>query len=138
MPEDENDDERERPSHDVIPVPLVAKRPKRSEEQLEEHTFESMRGERVVVWSNGVRFGGRLVGADEDDLYLRGDTRYWALPLSNVSSVALEDDTRRPMGADAPGFREAMAQAEGDVDVERDGDVAADGDMTAAPGDDGD
>ncbi len=62
------------------------------------YTLEAMKGEDVVVRANGFTYRGRLIGADESDLYLRGEMRWIVLPLSSVTRVALEDKRPRHLG----------------------------------------
>jgi hypothetical protein len=52
--------------------------------------LDEMRGARVVVRANGFIYRGILVGADENDLYLKGELRYLVLPLATVTSLELE------------------------------------------------
>lgn len=60
--------------------------------------LEALRDVRVVVIANGVRYGGVLMGADETDLYLRGEFRYIVMPLHQVSSVVREEPDRTRLG----------------------------------------
>lgn len=45
----------------------------------------------VVVYANGVKYQGVLLGADEDELYLRTSTRYLTIRMDLVSTLDLAD-----------------------------------------------
>jgi hypothetical protein len=77
----------------------VVKRPVRDE--LPAFSLETLKGERVVVRANGFAYEGVLIGADEGELYLRGDLRYVVLPLSTVSSVVPAPASHAPLGLPA-------------------------------------
>jgi hypothetical protein len=87
-------------------VLLAATKPKRTDdgEALPPHTFELLKGRRVDVVANGFSYQGTLVGADESDLYLKGDLRWLVLPLATVRSVKEAPVKERPLGTSAPGF----------------------------------
>jgi hypothetical protein len=51
-----------------------------------------MRFKDVVVVSSGFVYRGQLLGADETDLYLKGQFRYLVLPLERVASIRLASD----------------------------------------------
>lgn len=63
--------------------------PKRGEDARAFH-LDEMRGALVVVRANGFIYRGVLVGADENDLYLKGELRYLVLPLASVTGLELE------------------------------------------------
>ncbi len=46
----------------------------------------------MVVRSNGFTVRGRLEGVDEDDVYLRGEFRWFVLPMSTITSVRRDPD----------------------------------------------
>ncbi|MFO8057661.1 MAG: hypothetical protein R6V10_10215 [bacterium] len=52
------------------------------------HYFRS----RVEVKAQGILYRGFLVGADEDFLYLIGETMYLTIPMENVTSVRREEE----------------------------------------------
>ncbi len=56
------------------------------------------------VVANGFSYQGTLIGADDQDLYLKGDLRWLVLPLSTVSSVQEAPAKERGLGVRAPGF----------------------------------
>jgi hypothetical protein len=92
----------------VIPAGFAAVVPKRGEgdpEELRPHSFEALKGEHVVVRSNGFDVRGVLVGADEGELYLRGEMRWVVLPLHTITSVRRQPPPDRPLGGprDWPG-----------------------------------
>ena len=51
------------------------------------HSFARLLRRRVVVVAEGITYRGVLCGADETDLYLRGELRWLVLPLEKVRSV---------------------------------------------------
>lgn len=85
---DEDDASEERDALvDVIPVAFTTVVKKRLDEDLKPFTLESMKGEAVIVRANGFEYRGKLVGADEGEIYLRSETRWIVLPLAIVTSV---------------------------------------------------
>ncbi|HEY4223888.1 MAG TPA: hypothetical protein VGO62_21180 [Myxococcota bacterium] len=58
------------------------------------YDFEALQGEAVHVRANGFSYRGVLVGADEGELYLRGELRWVILPLHSITSVALDKPPR--------------------------------------------
>jgi|GEM_PF-1300333 len=50
---------------------------------------------RVEVKSQGILYRGFLVGADEDFLYLIGETMYLTIPMENVTSVRPEQGSEK-------------------------------------------
>lgn len=65
-------------------------------------TFESLKGERVVVRANGFVYRGVLIGADEGELYLRGEMRWVVLPLADISDVQPDRARDWPLGGWRP------------------------------------
>ena len=61
------------------------------------YDFAALKGVAVVVRANGFTYRGVLIGADDSDLYLRGEMRYLVLPLGDVTSVSPEKPPR-PLG----------------------------------------
>jgi len=55
-------------------------------------SLEALRWKRVLVRANGITYRGVLIGADEDELYLKGELRYLVLPMERVTSLRLEDE----------------------------------------------
>ena len=49
-------------------------------------------GRRVVLRVGGFDVAGEFRGADEDDVYLRGELRWFVYPMSSVTGVRLVDD----------------------------------------------
>ena len=91
----------------ALPVALAATRPKRREpEELSRHDFARLKGQEVLVHASGFQYRGVLVGADETELYLRSETRWWVLPLERVTSVGRAKRALVPPAA-PPGFDEA-------------------------------
>jgi len=65
-------------------------------------------GRRVRLRVNGFDVEGRFDGADEDDVYLRGELRYFVYPQSVVTGLVVldrdddDDDTDKNDDDDAP------------------------------------
>ncbi|MCC7072950.1 MAG: hypothetical protein IT383_16620 [Deltaproteobacteria bacterium] len=76
--------------HDVVPVPIAQTVARRVREQLPTFTLEGLKGAQVRVRANGFDYRGVLVGADEHELYLRGELRWVVLPLADVTEVRPE------------------------------------------------
>ena len=92
MPDDDDD-------HDggldlIVPAGFAVTIPKRDEEpgRLRVHSFEQLKHRAVVVIANGFTYRGVFVGADEDELYLRGEFRWWVLPLGTVTTVRIDPE----------------------------------------------
>ena len=93
----DEDDDRDRPLDpdrdldrdldDIVPVGFTSIVHKRLDDDPKPYTLESMKGEQVIVRANGFEYRGKLVGADEGELYLRSETRWVVLPLAIVTSV---------------------------------------------------
>lgn len=93
------------PIDDAIPVAIAVAVPKREPaDDPPAWSFALLRGRRVVVDANGFSYRGVLVGADESELYLKGELRWLVLPLATVRSVVPAPDKERPLGVAAPGF----------------------------------
>lgn len=92
------------PPLDVVPVSFSATKKRRDpvpEERFVDR-LRAMKGAEVEVVSGGVRYRGLLIGADEQDLYLRAVLRWLVLPLDRVTSVHQVDEAIRPMGGPRP------------------------------------
>ena len=61
-------------------------------------TFESLKGEWVTVRAQGFVYRGLLIGADDEELYLRGELRWVVLRLADVSEVRAERGRGAPRG----------------------------------------
>lgn len=79
----------------AVPALTAQTRPKRAGAlgELGTFDFEALKDRFVEVRASGYRYTGTLVGADEQELYLRGVTRWWVLPLDRVTDVRLLADT---------------------------------------------
>lgn len=79
----------------AVPVEGAQTRPKPSAElpKLGDYDFEDLKNKFVEVRASSYRYTGTLIGADERDLYLKGVTRWWVLPLDRVSDVRLLSET---------------------------------------------
>ncbi len=53
-------------------------------------SFEAMRFQWVEVRSQGILYRGVLIGADSDEIFLKGVLRWIILPLEKVTSVRLQ------------------------------------------------
>lgn len=88
-----NDEEDDHDGIDVlVPSSFAVTLPKRDDEpgRLRAHSFENLKHRAVVVIANGFTYRGVFVGADDDDVYLRGEFRWWVLPLGTVTTVRLD------------------------------------------------
>lgn len=85
----------------AVPVPLAQVMGRRVREELPRFTFEGLKGAWVRVRANGFEYRGVLIGADEGELYLRGELRYLVLPLADVTDVRPE-----PVPKPAPAGRD--------------------------------
>jgi len=80
---------------DVVPTAFAVARPRRADEAPgasgppPAHTFAQLL-RRPVVDVQGFTCRGVLQGADDNDLYLRGELRFLVLPLDTVRSVRLD------------------------------------------------
>lgn len=54
--------------------------------------FDRLRRKQVIVRTNGFNVRGMLHGVDETDLYLRGEFRWFVLPLATITSVITDPD----------------------------------------------
>ncbi len=83
---------------DVVPVPFGVAVPRREHYELSRFSLEDLKGAPVRVRANGFEYRGVLVGADEHEVYLRGEMRWVVLPLSDVTAVIPErpDDLGAP------------------------------------------
>lgn len=52
-------------------------------------SFDDMRHKRVEVMADGVLYQGILIGADDEDIFIKGSLRWIILPLVRVTSVCL-------------------------------------------------
>lgn len=93
---DEDDDEIVGP--DSVPAGFAVTVASRERTELARHTFESLKGEKVIVRANGFLYRGVLVGADEGELYLRGEMRWVVLPLAHITDVVKDDAKDVPLG----------------------------------------
>lgn len=72
----------------AVPLEVAQTVPKTvHSEELHAFDFEELRGSWVRVSANGYTYEGRLQGADERELYVKSQTKYWVLPLDTVGSV---------------------------------------------------
>jgi hypothetical protein len=88
---------------DVVPVAFATRRLpqwQEHEERLRPWSFQRLRGQPVVVRANGFLYRGLLAGADEEELYLRGELRWIVLPLERVTSLVRDPDA--PVDDDDP------------------------------------
>jgi hypothetical protein len=77
---------------DIVPVPLLQPRPLREVQPLSAFSFSRLLGRRVRLRVNGFDVTGEFRGADEDEVYLRGELRFFVYPLASVSGLTLLDD----------------------------------------------
>jgi hypothetical protein len=55
-------------------------------------SFEEMKYQNVIVIASSFTYQGVLLGADEADVYLKGQFRYLVLPMDRVTSIRLASD----------------------------------------------
>lgn len=55
-------------------------------------SLEALRHQQVEVIAGGFCYRGMLIGADEEDLYLKGRFQFIVLPLSRVTSIRLASE----------------------------------------------
>jgi hypothetical protein len=82
---------------DIVPAVVVAARPPRdlsAPRAPSAPSFARLLRRHVVVVAGGITYRGLLHGADDTDLYLRGELRWFVLPLDTVRAV--EPDAERP------------------------------------------
>jgi len=77
---------------DVVPVPLLQPRPFSEARPLSSFSFARLMGRRVRLRVNGFDVTGEFRGADEEEVYLRGELRWFVYPLASVTGVTLLDD----------------------------------------------
>jgi hypothetical protein len=63
-----------------------------TKDQTKDFSFEDMKYKKVVVIASSFTYQGVLLGADETDLYLKGQFRYLVLPMGRVTSIRLASD----------------------------------------------
>ncbi len=63
-----------------------------SDDRLTAFSFARLRRKPVIVRTNGFNVRGMLHGVDETDLYLRGELRWFVLPLQTITSVVRDHD----------------------------------------------
>lgn len=127
---DDEDPAADPPLDPAVPVEGAQTRPRRdlkSHDALGAWDFEGLKRQFVEVIASGFLYRGTLVGADERELYLRGITRWWVIPLDRVSEVRRSQDRGlddRPMrrkgpipGDPDPSF-EGPPVVEGDLEEE--------------------
>ncbi len=75
----------------IVPVGFATRRDRRDPQPLSAFTFRRLMGRRVRLRVNGFDVEGRFDGADEDDVYLRGELRYFVYPQSSVTGLVVLD-----------------------------------------------
>ena len=76
--------------HGVVRVPLTEAVGRRVRHDAPAWTLDGMKGVYVRVRANGFDYRGVLIGADEGELYLRGELRWVVLPLADITDVRPE------------------------------------------------
>ena len=82
------------PIDDLVPTE-IAVTVRRDDRHLQPFDLEELKGERVEIYANGFTYRGVLQGADEREVYLKGQTRWWTIPLERIATL-------RPASAEAP------------------------------------
>ena len=80
----------------LVPAAFAVILPRRDDDapQATDDPWRTLRRQRVVVRSNGFTVRGRLEGVDDDDVYLRGELRWFVLPMHTITSVVRDPDAR--------------------------------------------
>ena len=89
--------EEDRDSKPIL-APPTGREPQNQEPSLRAHTFEALKYDDVLVRASGFHYRGQLIGADEEDLYLKTATRWVVLPLERITSIHVDDGASRPLG----------------------------------------
>ncbi len=98
---DDDDDNNDPGGGDIdllVPRAFTSVRPRRDDaddnnkRELTAFSWERLRRRHVVVRTNGFTVRGLLHGIDEDSLYLRGELRWWVLPMTTVTSVVRDPE----------------------------------------------
>lgn len=79
----------------LVPSSFSITRPLRRDDddtRLGAFSFDRLRRQPVIVRANGFTVRGTLHGVDETDLYLRGELRWFVLPLTTITSVIKDPD----------------------------------------------
>ena len=87
-----DDDHDDDDLSDVVPVPLLQPRPFTESRPLSAFSFARLLGRRVRLRVNGFDVTGEFRGADEDEVYLRGELRWFVYPLAVVTGVTVLDE----------------------------------------------
>lgn len=90
----DGDDDDGNPLDVLVPAAFAVTLPRREDEprRTSDDPWRALRKKRVIVRSNGFTVRGRLEGVDDDDVYLRGELRWFVLPMSTVTSVVRDPD----------------------------------------------
>jgi hypothetical protein len=72
----------------LVPTAFAVTLPRRADTPpTRDDPWRALRRKQVVVRANGFDVRGRLEGVDDDDVYLRGELRWFVLPMSTITSV---------------------------------------------------
>jgi len=96
MPDDEDglppDVSLEDDLADVVPTALSQRRERAEPTTLRAHSFASLMYRRVHLRVHGFDVTGEFRGADEDDVYVRGELRWFVYPIASVTSLTVLDE----------------------------------------------
>jgi hypothetical protein len=56
----------------------------------EKYTFDKLRFKKIEILSAGILYRGILIGADDEDIYVKGRLRWLILPIETITSLRLE------------------------------------------------
>ena len=94
--DDANDPGTDAAAVDVlVPSAFAVTLPRRDDGpagRLSLHSFAALKHRAVIVIANGFTYRGLFVGADDDDVYLKGELRWWVLPLLSLTSVRIDTE----------------------------------------------
>jgi hypothetical protein len=75
----------------IVPVGFATRCRASEPRPLSAFTFHQLKGRRVRLRVNGFDVEGRFDGADDDDVYLRGELRYCVYPMASVTGLVVLD-----------------------------------------------
>lgn len=86
----------------LVPSAFAVTLPRRDEGggRLSLHSFTALKHRAVIVIANGFTYRGIFVGADDDDVYLKGELRWWVLPLLSLTTVRIDTERDEDGGDD--------------------------------------
>lgn len=85
----------------LVPSRFSIARPRRDDDDsLGPFSWQRWLRRAVIVRANGFTVRGQLHGVDEESLYLRGELRWFVLPLATITSVVRDPEADADDGRD--------------------------------------